>query len=270
MKDPKMLLDEMRDFVPEKGHIAFWWLGQMGFGVKLAGKLLLLDAFLSPHPSRTVPPAVDVQAPVSADLVFGTHDHVDHIDRKAWTQIAKWSPHTRFVVPALHRQSVIDDLGVAPERVIGVDEDQPAALDGITIRAIPSAHEFLDTDPGTGLHPFLGFILEAEGLRLYHAGDSTIYEGMHTKLKAHAPIDVMFVPINGRDGVRYRRNLIGNMTAQEAVDLVGAIRPKLAVPGHYDMFAANPGDPDLFADYLDAKYPGIACWAGAHFIRVDV
>ncbi len=270
MKDPKMLLDEMRDFVPEKGHMAFWWLGQMGFGVKLAGKLLLLDAFLSPHPSRTVPPAVDVQAPVSADLVFGTHDHVDHIDRKAWTQIAKWSPHTRFVVPALHRQSVIDDLGVAPERVIGVDEDQPAALDGITIRAIPSAHEFLDTDPGTGLHPFLGFILEADGLRLYHAGDSTIYEGMHTKLKAHAPIDVMFVPINGRDGVRYRRNLIGNMTAQEAVDLVGAIRPKLAVPGHYDMFAANPGDPDLFADYLDAKYPGIACWAGAHFIRVDV
>ena len=270
MKDPRTLLDEMRGYEPPKGHLAFWWLGQMGFGMKLAGKLLLLDAFLSPHPSRTVPPAVDVLAPRSADLMFGTHDHVDHIDRKAWMQIAKSSPHTRFVVPLMHRDSVLAQLEVPPERVIGVDEGQPVVAEGITIAAIPSAHEFLDTDPVTGLHPHLGYILEADGLRIYHAGDSTIYEGMHTKLKGHAPLDVMFVPINGRDGVRYRRNLIGNMTAQEAVDLVGTIRPRMAVPGHYDMFAANPGDPGLFADYLDAKYPGIACWAGEHFTRVEV
>ena len=74
----------------------------------------------------------------------------------------------------------------------------------------------------------------------------------------------MFVPINGRDGVRYRNNLIGNMTAQEAVDLVGTIKPALAVPGHYEMLTANPGDPYLFSDYLDAKYPGIPVWIGEH------
>ena len=38
------------------------------------------------------------------------------------------------------------------------------------------------------------------------------------------------------------------------------IGPGLVIPGHWDMFADNPGDPEAFADYLDAKYGGkIAC-----------
>ena len=270
MKDQKVLLEEMRAFQPAKGHMAFWWLGQMGFGMKLAGRLITIDAFLMDHPHRQVPAAIDVDAPVSADLVFGTHDHIDHIDRIAWKRIAKASPATRFVVPEIHRASVLSELGVDEARVIGVDEGRPYEEADFTIRAIPSAHEFLDTDSATGLHPHLGYILEADGLRIYHAGDSCIYEGMHSKLKAFGRFDAMFVPINGRDGVRYRRNLIGNMTAQEAVDLVGAVRPGLAIPGHYEMFAANPGDPALFADYLDAKYPGIPCWIGERGVRVDI
>jgi len=64
------------------------------------------------------------------------------------------------------------------------------------------------------------------------------------------------LPINGRDGARYRRDCIGNMTFQEAADLAGELRPRFVLPGHWDMFADNPGDPDAFSDYLDAKYPG--------------
>ncbi len=270
MKDQKMLLDEMWQFQPEKGCMAFWWLGQMGFGIKIASKLLLIDAFLSPHASRTVPPALDVHTPVLADFVFGTHDHIDHIDRKAWVHIAKASLKTRFVVPEIHRVSVMNELQITEDRIIGIDEKKSFSEDGLTIKAIPSAHEFLDTDPDSGLHPHLGYIIEADGLRFYHAGDSCIYEGMQTKLKAYEHFDVMFVPINGRDGVRYRKGTIGNMTTQEAVDLVGTVRPALAVPGHYEMFLKNPGDPALFQDYMDAKYPGIASWVGEHGVRVDV
>ena len=74
------------------------------------------------------------------------------------------------------------------------------------------------------------------------------------------PIDAALLPINGRDGARYRVGFIGNMTFQEAVDVAGELGPKLALPGHWDMFAENPGDPAAFADYLDAKYAGrVAC-----------
>jgi L-ascorbate metabolism protein UlaG (beta-lactamase superfamily) len=79
---------------------------------------------------------------------------------------------------------------------------------------------------------------------------------MRPKLQAAGFIDAVLLPINGRDAERYRRDCIGNMTFQEAADLAGELRPGLAIPGHWDMFADNPGDPDAFLDYLDAKYPG--------------
>ncbi len=270
MKNQNELYTEIKTFIPKNGEMAFWWLGQMGFAMKIAGKLLLVDAFLSPHRNRTISPALDVNNPELADYVLGTHDHIDHIDRKAWIQIAKASMKTKFIVPQIHRDSVIQELNVDPVRVIGIDEEISYTDGNLTIKAIPSAHEFLDTDPISGLHPHVGYIIEAEGLRLYHSGDSCIYEGIQTKLRGFEYFDVMFVPINGRDGVRYRRGTIGNMTTQEAVDLVGVIKPGLAVPGHYEMFEGNPGDPNLFSDYLEAKYPGIACWIGDHGIRVDV
>ena len=44
------------------------------------------------------------------------------------------------------------------------------------------------------------------------------------------------------------------MTFQESADLAGELGIRLAIPGHWDMFADNPGDPEAFADYLDVKY----------------
>ena len=46
------------------------------------------------------------------------------------------------------------------------------------------------------------------------------------------------------------------MTYQEAADLAGELQPGLTIPGHWDMFADNPGDPKAFVDYLDVKYGG--------------
>ena len=98
------------------------------------------------------------------------------------------------------------------------------------------------------------------GARIYHAGDTLRYEGMLPRLQSFGHIDAALLPINGRDGERYRRDCIGNMTFQEAADLAGELCPDLVIPGHWDMFADNSGDPAAFADYLEAKYCGaVAC-----------
>jgi L-ascorbate metabolism protein UlaG (beta-lactamase superfamily) len=137
-------------------------------------------------------------------------------------------------------------------------------VDGVKITAIAAAHEFLDKDPETGSYPYLGYIVEANGCIMYHSGDTCIYEGMQTKLSRFGTFDVMFFPINGRDARRYLANCIGNMTYQEAVDLAGFLKPRLAVPGHYEMFDFNSEDPTLFADYISAKYPDVKYWIGGH------
>jgi L-ascorbate metabolism protein UlaG (beta-lactamase superfamily) len=60
------------------------------------------------------------------------------------------------------------------------------------------------------------------------------------------------------------------MTYQEAVDLAGDIRPRLTVPGHYDMFTGNSEDPAKFARYMDVKFPDLAYWIGEHGTAVVV
>ena len=105
---------------------------------------------------------------------------------------------------------------------------------GFRVRAIPSAHEGLDTD-AAGHHLYLGFVIEAEGLRLYHSGDSLAYAGLAEQLGG-GPFDVLFLPINGRDPAR---GVPGNMSAAEAVDLAARVRPRFVVPHHYDMFTFN-------------------------------
>lgn len=61
------------------------------------------------------------------------------------------------------------------------------------------------------------------------------YDGLVERL-ADDRLDVMFLPINGRDPLR---GVPGNMSAAEAVDLAIRLRPRFVVPHHYDMFTFN-------------------------------
>ncbi len=249
------------------GGAAFWWLGQMGYVVKTARRTLYFDPYLSPSPARRVAPLMAPTNVTNADWVFGSHDHGDHIDPAAFAGIAEASPGAQFVCSRVARSSVVG-LGIPAARVVALDEGRVDEEEGLRISAVAAAHEFLDRDPLLG-YPYLSYIVEADGVTIYHSGDTCCYEGLLTKLAAWQ-YDLFFVCINGRDAERYRRGCIGNMTYQEAVDLAGALRPGLTVPGHYEMFAANSEDPGRFVDYSAAKYPGLAVWTGGHGEAVDL
>ena len=254
----------------DEKKIVFWWLGQMGYVIKLAGCTIYADAFLSETDDRLFPPALRAEKITNADIVMGSHDHLDHIDHETWKAIAKASPQAVFVLPEALREKISEETGIPAGRFAGIDDGTSRTIKGITIHGIAAAHERLDQDPVTGRYPYMSYVLEGAGRRLYHAGDTCVYEGMLTKIRAFAPLDVMFVPINGRDAKRYLSNCIGNMTFQEAVDLCGEIAPTLSVPGHYDMFAGNLGMPLEFKAYLEAKYKGLSCWIGERGTAVEL
>ena len=248
-------LKTVKETAVPSGGAAMWWLGQMGLLIKTGGMLLCVDYFASEFPGRQVPPPIPADALEGIDVFLGTHDHLDHIDHDAWRIWADTCPDALFVFPAAKLQTVLQD-GIPAHRCRGLNDGESCRFGSVTVHAIAAAHEFLDRDPASGLYPCLQYLIESEGLRFYHAGDTLRYEGMLPRLQAFGRIDAALLPINGRDGKRYRDNCIGNMTFQEAADLAGALSPGLVIPGHWDMFAFNAGDPEAFADYLDAKYPG--------------
>ncbi len=248
------------------GQLAIWWLGQHGFAIKAGQNVVYIDPFLTPMARRQVPPLLAPTDVTNATLICGTHDHADHIDREAWPALAKASPDARFVVPDLLRGGLARDTGIPVDRFIGLDDGQSRTVSGIEVCGIAAAHEFLDRDPASGRYPHLGYVIHANGCRVYHAGDCCIYEGLQTKLRRW-PMDVVLLPINGRDAVRLAAGCIGNMTYQEAADLAGALQPGLTVPAHYEMFANNSQDPAAFINYMKVKYPRLATAVLGHAER---
>ncbi|MBI3911436.1 MAG: MBL fold metallo-hydrolase [Armatimonadetes bacterium] len=248
------------------GRAFFWWLGQQSWIVKAGSHVLYFDPYLAHHPARQTPPLLRPDQITHADWVLCSHDHIDHIDPDAVPGIAAASPQALFVAPRPHERRM-RDLGIPPERLRLLSHGESLAERGTCIRGLKAKHEFFDEDPERGF-PYLGYVVEVGGVSIYHAGDTLLWEGLIAELRAGPSLDVAFLPINGRDAVRYRRNCLGNMTFQEAVDLAGEVRPRLAVPAHWDMFPYNSEDPQKFADYLAAKYPGIRTWVGPAGERV--
>ena len=263
------LLDCIRGTVPGPGRAALWWLGQHSFVVRIGSATVYLDPYLSDNPRRRVKPLLTPERVTNADLIVGTHDHSDHIDRPIWPALAKASPQALFVVPERLRAALTADLGLPAERVLGLDAGVVLERCGIRVHGLPAAHELLDRDPVSGLHRYLGVVLEAPGCALYHSGDCCIYEGMQDRLRAFK-LAAALLPINGRDAERLARNCIGNMTFQEAADLAGAIRPGVTVCAHFDMFLGNMEDPRRFTDYMRVKYPDLPALIPEYGVCIEV
>jgi L-ascorbate 6-phosphate lactonase len=245
------------------GECVFWWLGQHSFILKLGETVVLADPFLSPLTGRRVPPLLKAEEVRGVQLVLGSHDHADHIDRPAWPAIAAANPQAVFVVPAPVAPGLRRDLGLGEDRVVGLRDGESMERGGIRVTALPAAHEILERPSTPGAYRHLGFIVQGNGVTVYHAGDTCLFEGLQERLRAHRP-QILFLPINGRDAKRLRSGCIGNMTYQEAADLAGALAPALTVPTHFEMFDGNTEDPALFADYMAVKYPALRTCVPVH------
>ena len=258
------LQQEIRSTHPSPGSLAIWWLGQSGFVLKSRTGTLVIDPYLSDHLTRkyegTSKPHTRMTAlalspqelgETGIDLVLSSHKHSDHMDPGTLPDLLATSSKALLLCPrALVNHAV--SLGLPADRVQGIEPGESFELAGFTIRAIPSAHEGIDTD-ASGRHLYLGFIIEVDGLRLYHSGDSMPFEALDAWLGPQR-FDVLFLPINGQDPAR---GVPGNMSVSDAVTLASRCRPRFLVPHHYDMFTFNTVPVSHFKEAARALPQGV-------------
>jgi L-ascorbate 6-phosphate lactonase len=255
MKSP---LDRLREVPTGHGRAALSWLGQAGFVVRGTGVTALVDPFLSPYEGRRYESALAGEACKDIDVVLCTHEHVDHFDAVLAPTIARVSPQAVFVVPT-PIVDMVTEVGVAPDRVVGL---QPGAMwegPGLGVRAVPARHGVTMDDAygfgealSDGLVRFLGYVLEVDGVRIYHAGDTIHFEGMESTVRALRP-DVALLPVNGRDAEREARGILGNLTEREAAWLAQEIGASVLVPMHHDLFAGNRGWPAHVVEWVERE-----------------
>lgn len=259
----RSLIQQINALPVSPGSLALWALGQSGFVIKGGDTVVYIDPYLSGHLGevgrtasgrrpRQFPPPLSPGEATNAQWVFCTHDHNDHTDPETLGPLARVSPRARFVGPTSSRE-MFRSLAISDDCILVPPIDALQTFGPLTFTAIPAAHYDLERDAQGG-YLYLGFILYLNGVTLYHAGDTILYDGLVERLRKQS-IDIACLPVNGRDGWRERRGMIGNLDGREAAELAAAIGADVLIPMHNDMFAANHVTPAVLADFLDRTYP---------------
>lgn len=267
----------MRDILaarPMPGEVMIWWLGQSGYAIKTTSTLFYIDLYLSEHltakyANSALPHIRMTESPLrgqeitGAAWVFSTHKHSDHLDPGTLPDLFAASPEARLVLPMANVDHAVA-LGLDRARLIPMRGDDSLRLGALTVHAIPAAHPDLAFVAPDG-YPFLGFVFQADGLTLYHSGDTVIYPGLAERLKRFS-VDIALLPINGTDERRLSFGTAPNMSAADAVDLAHYIGARLLIPHHYDMFTFNTADPaDLVALAEAGGQPAVVLRCGERF-----
>jgi len=221
---------------------ALWPLGQAGFLIRHGELALAIDPYLSdsvgraaPAFSRAIPVPIEPED-LQVDVFVVTHDHLDHLDPETVDRYCHRDT-TVFVAPRLACRK-LQSLGVPPGNIVRVDAGEEAEVCGIQVQgvyAVPTGPDVLDT---------CGYRLELPGGRsVYHTSDTAWSELLE---RAAPQAQVLLACINGK---------YGNLNVHQAVDLVRAVRPQIAVPMHYDLMLLNAENPETFIHFLRQAMP---------------
>ena len=147
-----------------------------------------------------------------ADIILITHDHGDHCSPEDVAKIQK--EDTVIVTIAASASKLSGQINI-------VQPGDKLTIKGVGIEAVPAYNLTKFRSPGNPFHPkeagHVGFIVKINGVRIYHTGDADVIPEMES-----IETDVVLIPVSGTYV----------MTAEEAVEAVKLIQPKLAIPMH--------------------------------------
>lgn len=234
-------------------RFSIWWLGQSGFLLLWNGKRVLIDPYLSdsltkkyantdkPH-TRMSERVVNPELLNNISVVTSSHNHTDHLDAETLIPVLKNNPGITFIIPEANRNFVCERVHCAASFPVGLNDQRSYTVNDITFHGIPAKHNELERNEN-GNCKYMGYVIKFGNFKIYHSGDTLLFEGMEELLKPFS-VQLALLPINGN---RPERRVAGNLDSKEAAELAKAISAGCIVPCHYDMFTFNTANVQDFA-----------------------
>jgi len=218
------------------GQVAITWIGHASFLIQFTDLNVLIDPnfanwlFLLKRIKRS---GLKIQHLPPIDLILLTHAHFDHFHKPTLRRL----PRPKIGVMPWGVGDLALNLGF--ERVIELEWWESFSQKDWTVTLTPSKHwgarVLRDHHRGYG-----GFILEHQGRRIYHAGDSAYFHGFE-QIGRRLPPEIALLPIGAYHPESFRRVHMG---PDQAVRAFTDLRAKYLVPMHYGSFRLSFEDID--------------------------
>ncbi len=163
-----------------------------------------------------------------ADIILITHPHYDHCSPVDVKKLL--SPGTVIVCDP-------DSATKLKGNVRSMKPGDRITVSGVSIEAVPSYN--VDKAFHAKREGWIGFIFTVGGVRIYLAGDTDHIPEM----KSFRDIDIALLPVSG----------VYVMGPEDAVKAALDIKPKTAIPMHYNTIVGTRSDAERFAAGLKDK-----------------
>jgi len=208
--------------------------GQSAIEISTNGKSLIIDPFISGNDAAKIK-AEDIKV----NAVLLTHAHMDHILDAA--PIAKTNNAPVVANPEL--AAYMSWKGV---KTIGMNIGGTFDLEFATAKMTHAFHSsgIIDEENQQILYGGMpaGFIIEAEGKTILHAGDTGLFSDMKMIGERHS-IDIAFIPIGDHF----------TMGPEDALQAAKWYNAKLIIPIHYNTFPVIQQDGEAFISRLKER-----------------
>ncbi|MEJ2292641.1 MAG: metal-dependent hydrolase [Deinococcales bacterium] len=204
------------------------FLGQSGFQIQHGEHEVVIDPFVSQNPASPVE-----ASELSPSHILLTHAHGDHYGDTP--DIAKRTGAT--VVGAVEIAQYVSQHGMEGHGMnIGGSFQFPFGR----VQFTPAWHSSSFPDGTYGGMP-TGIVLEMDGKRLYHAGDTGLFSDM--RLIGRKGLDLAMLPIGD----------FFTMGPDDALEAVKLLAPKAVIPIHYNTFDAIAQDAQAFKARVESE-----------------
>ena len=197
------------------------WLGHSTVLIELGGVRVLTDPVLRGrllHMKR-VAPSVDPAMLTGLGAVLISHMHHDHFALPSLVGLER-AAKQRVVRAGRGRRAA--RRGFA--RVIEVSEGDRTDLGAVSVLTVQAIHPGNRYPLGAKTEA-LGYVIEADGRRIYFAGDTDLFDGMAEL----GELDLALMPVWGW-GPRLGP---GHLDPERAAEALALLEPRLAVPIHW-------------------------------------
>ena len=202
--------------------ITITFLGHAGFVLEDGGHALVIDPFLTGNPVAMVKPEE-----IKCDYIALTHGHADHFG----DTIAIAKANNATVIGAFEICNYLNEQGIEK-----TEPGNPGGKIATEFGSVAFTQAF-HSSSYNGLYMGLpcGLVAQMGGTTVYHCGDTTVFGDMGLIGEIYRP-DVACIPIGDRF-------TMGPELATRAAEL---IRPKVAIPIHYNTWPPIEQDPAAF------------------------